>query len=581
MANEVLYLDVGSAVTTARAVRVSGDSFETRSFSVCPTPPATGDDLTGAIPAVLEAVRRGVSEDVPGSSARFDPDDIMVTISAGGEPRAVCAGVVKGISGESAKRAALSAGATVADLIAVDDGRQDFERISDLRRQDISMVVLAGGVDEEILQSGRHQLFSIAKVIADGLPRRRGQSSKVPLVYAASLEGREEVTRIFGDSTEIIWADNVRSTLEQENLNSARNAVVGAFEESVRMDPRFRCLGRLGVPTAWPTGYAMGTAVEEYHRRSGENLLVICLDDGVQILSAIRGVFTRTVTPVERVDQKKVLRHLPSPRLAHSSGDMLGNWKLHPHLIPRTWDELALFLAFWKEAVREAMQDHRESSIELRGIHRQRQISETFQVGVAGGDTLVRMERIGRIVFTGYLPRLLSPACLMSIAADGADPCGITGVFLDPGDALQLAGLLIRSGLSPKAEEAIRPIGLLVSPGSREERVSGKRRAFAQKGQTLDPLPIRPGEIAVVALEGSQAGLEVIVDPPNNKVDLGDGEGRRVRVTVQPGVPAIYLDGRGRVPIRPDRIAQEVQRWYRSMKVFPDDVISGWAGGKQ
>jgi hypothetical protein len=576
MASEILYIDVGSAVTTARAVKVSGDSFETHSFSVCPSPPPTGDDLTSGISPALEAVRQKMAR----KGSAFDPKDIMVTLSAGGEPRTVCAGVVKGISGESAKRAALSAGATVADLIAVDDGRQDFERVSDLRRQEISMVVLAGGVDEQIFQDGKHQLLNIAKVIADGLPRKRDGSGRVPLVYAASAEGREEVTRIFGGMTEIIWAENVRATLEQENLDSARNAVVGAFEESVRLDPRFKGLGRLGAPPAWPTGYAIGTAIEEYHRRSGENLLVISLNDGVQVLSAIRGVFTRTVTPVERVDHRKVLRHLPSDRLAQSTGDMLGNWKLHPHLIPCTWDELAVFLAFWKEAVSEAMEDHKNTSIELRGVHRQREISETFQVSVAGGDTLVRMERISRIIFTGYLSRLMSPASLVSIAADGTEPCGITGVFLDPGDALQLAGMLIRSGISPRFEEALRPLGILVSPGRGQERVTA-RRAFTLKGQTLDPLPVKPGEIAVVTLQGVAPGLEVVVDPPNSKVDLGDGDGRRVRAKVHPGAPAIYLDGRARIPVRPDRVAHEVQKWYRNLRVFPDDVISAWAGGKQ
>ncbi len=487
MARDVLYLDVGSAVTTARAVKVDGDRFLSSGFAVCQSPPATGSDLTTGVSPAIESMTQRVG-------GAFDPAQIMVTVSAGGEPRTVCAGVVRGISGESAKRAALSAGATVADLIAVDDGRQDYERISDLRRQEIAMVVMAGGVDEEILASGKHQLLSIAKVIADGLPRRRGSGARVPLVYAASADGREEVTKIFGDTTEIIWADNVRATLEVETLDSARNAVVGAFAGGIRLDPRFRGLGRLGSPEAWPTGYAMGTAIEDYYARTGENVLVISLDgDAVQVLSAIKGVFTRTVTPVAKVDQKNILRHLPSQRLAHATGDMLGNWKLHPNILPRTWDELAIFLALWKEAVREAMEDHKLSAIELRGVHRQRQISETFRVDVSGGDTLVRMERIGKIIFTGYLSRLLSPQSLMSLAADGAEPCGITGVFVDPDDALQTAGALSRSGVVARFEDLLRPVGLLVSPGSGEERVTSKR-AYVQKGETLDPLPVIVGQ---------------------------------------------------------------------------------------
>jgi hypothetical protein len=576
MARDVLYVDVGGAVTTARAVSVAGDEVETHGFSFCPSPPATSDDLTAAVSPAVDSVMGKLAR----LGRAFDPQEIMVTVSAGGEPRTVCAGVVRGISGESARRAALSAGATVADLIAVDDGRQDFERVSDLRRQEISMVVLAGGVDEEILSTGRHQLFSIARVIAEGLPRKRGSKSRVPLVYAASQEGREEVTRIFGEGAEIIWADNVRATLEQENLDSARNAVAQAFSQGVRIDPRFSGLGRLGGPVAWPTGHAVGTGVEDLSRRLGENLLAISLDgDAVQIFSSIKGVFTRTVTQVERVDLKGVLRQLPAERLAEHAADMLGNWKLHPYILPRTWDELAVFLAFWKEAVKEAMRDHRETAIELRGVHRQRQISETFKVDVAGGDTLVRMERVPRIIVTGYLSRLLSPGSLVSIVMDGAGPSGITAVLADPGETLQLAGLLSRSGTAARTEASLRPLAFLVSPGRGEERLSAKR-AFTLRGQILDPLPLKVGEVAMVPVEAGALDTELVLDAPAG-VDLGEGEGRRVRARVKPGFPAIYLDGRGRPQVRQDRAFQDIRKCYRSMRVFPDEVMSGWAGGRE
>lgn len=575
MPKNVLYLDVGSAVTSARAVKVSDETFSSAGYAMCPSPAGTGGDLTSAIPTAVETMKRRMGE--KGSS--FDPDEIVVTVSAGGEPRTVCAGVVKGISGESAKRAALSAGATVADLIAVDDGRQDFERVSDLRRQEIAMVVMAGGVDEEILATGKHQLLSIAKVIADGLPRRRGDGSKVPLVYAASAEGRAEVTKIMQDSADIVWADNVRPTLEVERLDSARSAVVGTFMEGVRHDPRFRGLGRLGTPDTLPAGYAIGTAVADYHRRTEENLLVVSLDgDAVQVFSGIKGVFTRTVTPVDRVEQKNMRRHLPTPRLAHSSEDILANWKIHPHVLPRTWDELAIFLAIYKEAVREAMIDHKTSAIELRGIHRQRQISETFQVNVSGGDTLVRMERIGKIIFTGYLSRLLSSASLVSLALDGVDPSGITEVLLDSGDALSVAGSISRMGSVPRFDSHLLPVGLLVSPGRNEERVSPKR-AFMVRGAAHELLPVEAESVSMLRVQDAPE-LAIVMEPPNNRIDFGEGEGHKIHREVRAGFPAIYLDGRGERS-RGEPQPHDLQRWYRNMQVFPDEVLSGWAGGQQ
>ena len=466
---------------------------------------------------------------------------------------------MSGITGESAKRAALSGGATVADLIAVDDGRQDFERVSDLRRHEIAMVVMAGGVDEEIFKSGKHQILNVAKVIAEGLPRRRGGEGKVPVVYAASAEGREEVTRIMQDKANIIWADNVRPTLDVEHLESARGAVVSTFLDSVRHDPRFRGLGKLGSPDPLPRGYVLGQAVEGFHRRTGENLIVISLDgDVVQVVSGIRGVFTRTVTPVSNVEHRYLRRHLPAARLAQGSENMLANWKMRPYVLPRTWDELAVLLAIYKEAVRLAMEDHKKSSIELRGIHRQRQISETFQVNVSGGDTLVRMERIGKIIFTGYMSRLLSPASLVSLAADGADPGAVTELFLDVDDALALSGLFHRTGIESRFEDRLRPIGVLVSPGRNEERVSPKR-ASLERGGAPQLLPVQEESLVRMSID-APSGFAIVMEPPNNKVDFGEGDGRKVRREISGG-NAIYVGRRAGDP--------KAKHRFRSTEVVP------------
>jgi len=241
---------------------------------------------------------------------------------------------------------------------------------------------------------------------------------------------------------------------------------------------------------------------------------------------------------------------------------------------------MALFLAFWKEAVREAMEDHKSTAVELRGIHRQRQISETFEVRVSGGDTLVRMERIPKVVLSGYLARLLSPACLVSIAADAAGLSGITHVLLDPCDAIKIAGFLTRSGVPAKFEDLLKPVGLVLSPGRGDERAA-LRRAFLATGEDLKPLPVTAGEMTVMPIQGASSDVEVILDPPGSKVDLGDGEGRRVRAKVMPGTPALYLDGRPRAPIRPDKAAQEVQKCYRNLGIFPEEVLSAFAGGKR
>lgn len=573
MAKDILHLDIGNAVTTAKAWSQSRSGLRLIGSAAVPSPGASVRADLGASAHVAYA---GVKGNLAKKGESFDPDDVIVTVSAAGEPRTVCAGVVRGISGESAKRAALSGGATVTDLISVDDGRHDYQRVSDLRRQAISMVVMAGGVDEEILGSGRHQLFNVAKVVAEGLPERRGGGKKVPLIYAASQEGREEVLRIFGDSTDIIWADNVRSRLEEEHLESARNAVVSVFSDSVRHDPRFSGLGRFGAASVFPAGHASGVTVELMSKALGENVLAISLDGGaVEVYSSIRGVFTRTVTPADKVEAKDVLKWIPAAKLARSISETLGNWKSNPGVLPRTWDDLALFLGFQKECVRLALAEHSRSAIELRGIHRQRQIGETFQADVKGGDTLVRMERISAICITGFLAGILSPSALTSLVMDAVAPCGVTKVYVDRDGLIQSYGLLqgLDAALTPVV--GLQPLCVVLSPGQSEQRVGGNWAFLASPGG-LGPLPVRQGDISVVAIP-TQESVEFELHPAP-KVDLGEGEGRKFRRKVS-GFSSAYIDGRPRAASSSDRCGDN-QKWYRSLAVFPPDVLTAWERGR-
>lgn len=571
MVKSYVHLDIGNTITQAKAWSRSGQGLRLVGSSAAPTPPALESvDLTESANLAYTQLKAKVER----AGQRFDAEDILVTVSASGEPRVVCAGVMKGISGESAKRAALSAGATVTDLIAVDDGRLEYQRVLDLRRQDVSMVVMAGGVDEEILGQGRHQLFNVAKTIAAGLPERRGNGKKVPVVYAASLEGREEVLRIIGDSIEVVWADNVRSRLEEEHLESARDAVLSVFSSGIRHDPRFTGLGRFGAARVLPTGHSIGLAVPRMAQSLNQDVMVISLDgDAIQVFSDIRGVFTRTVTLVARVQAKDVMRWLPSSRLGERLDDMIANWKISPGVLPTTWEDLAAYLAIQKQALREAAHEHSGTAIELRGIHRQRQVGEVFQTNVRGGDTLVRMERIGTICLTGFLAGILPPAALLSLVMDALELHGITRLYADRSGILESLAAL-DGDASDLPQWPLAPLAVILSPGKNEERI-GNRWAFTRSGSTLEPLPVKQGEICHVAIP---APHPVVIElHPSVRGDVGDGEGRRYGIHAV-GFGSVYVDARVRGRKIQDGCRESLMG-YRSLGVFPDDVLNGWERG--
>ena len=106
------------------------------------------EDLTGK--RLLEAGRLIV----PARDSTTGTDLYLSTSSAGGGLQMMVAGVVRSMSGESAQRAALGAGAIIMDVIAVDDGRREYQRVERIRNLRPDMILLSGGTDGGTVTSG-------------------------------------------------------------------------------------------------------------------------------------------------------------------------------------------------------------------------------------------------------------------------------------------------------------------------------------------------------------------------------------------------------------------------------------------
>ena len=77
------------------------------------------------------------------------------------------AGVVREMTAESAKRAALGAGAIVMDTIASNDRRKPHEQIQRIRELRPDMVLVSGGTDG----GDTKKVIEIAELIAPARPR--------------------------------------------------------------------------------------------------------------------------------------------------------------------------------------------------------------------------------------------------------------------------------------------------------------------------------------------------------------------------------------------------------------------------
>ena len=238
--NSILATDCGSTTTKAILIEKKDGEYRLMIRGEAPTTvEAPVEDVTrGVINAVTEvqelAGRQIVSDSGDDLIKPFKNgkgvDLYISTSSAGGGLQMMVAGVVKSMTGESATRAALGAGAIVMDVLATNDGRLPHEEIDRIRDLRPDMILLSGGVDG----GTKTHVVALAEIIAAADPRPRlGTSYELPVIYAGNKEAREVVEAVLKEKTALEVTDNLRPTLEEENLMPARHKIQDQFLEHV------------------------------------------------------------------------------------------------------------------------------------------------------------------------------------------------------------------------------------------------------------------------------------------------------------------------------------------------------------
>ena len=173
----VLATDCGSTTTKAILIERVGDEFRLTVRGEAPTTvEAPFEDVTRGVLNAIREVEELAGRKILDGERIITPHDgdtgvdvYLSTSSAGGGLQMMVTGVVKNMTGESAERAALGAGAIVMDVIAANDGRLPHEKIQRIRQLRPDMILLSGGVDGG---TTRH-VVELGELIAAADPKAR------------------------------------------------------------------------------------------------------------------------------------------------------------------------------------------------------------------------------------------------------------------------------------------------------------------------------------------------------------------------------------------------------------------------
>jgi uncharacterized protein (TIGR01319 family) len=485
------------------------------------------------------------------------------------------AGVVKSMSAESAERAALGAGAILMDTLAVDDGRKDFQKVERLRKLRPDIILMSGGTDG----GTKIHLIDMAEVIRRADPKPRFGDMKLPVIYAGNKEVRTEVNEVLGESIELNIVDNLRPTLDTENLDPAREEIHELFLEHVMQQaPGYNKLLEWASYDVMATPNAVGKLLKAYADQEGINILGVDIGGATtDVFSVFEGIYNRTVSAnlgmsysicnvLKEAGTANIARWLPFDIDPYEVRNRLRNKMIRPTTIPQAYEDLLIEQAVSREALRLAFDHHKSLARSLKGVQQQRDVGQIFDQ-IESGSTLIKMMKLDMIIGSGgvlsHAPERAQSALMMM---DAYQPEGITMLTVDSIFMMPHLGVLSEHFFEAAKQvfdyDCIVKCGHCISPvgtGKEGEPI------VTVTGDGINE-SVNVGQIKVIPL-GRHEFKNVTVTPAKN-FDVGAGKGKEVQAKLEGGTVGIVIDGRGRPLHLPEdnatRIAK-LREWLQAM----------------
>ncbi len=624
----ILATDCGSTTTKAILIEKRDGEYPLVVRGEAPTTvEAPFEDVTKGVLNAIEEVEDltgrklldGGKIITPQKDENTGVDVYVSTSSAGGGLQMMVAGVVLTMTAESAKRAALGAGAIVMDAIATNDGRQPHEKIERIRQLRPDMILLAGGTDGGTVQ----KVVELGELISAANPKARlGILYQLPIVYAGNKNAREQIKDLLGGKTALRVVDNIRPILERENLLPARNEIHELFMEHVMANaPGYKKLMSWTDAPIMPTPGAVGAIMQTIAKIEHINLVGVDIGGATTDIFSVwhhrdsdtgelKDVFNRTVSAnlgmsysvsnvLAEAGLENVMRWVPFKIDDGEVRNRIKNKMIRPTTIPQSLEELIVEQAVAREALRLAFVQHKDFAQELKGVRQERDAGSAFEQTI--DRSIVKMPELDILVGSGgvlsHAPRR-SQAMLMMIDAflpEGITRLAVDSIFMMP--QLGVMANIEKAELEESAKKAAIEVfhkdcliklgtciafgGMPKKPGKvMEITITMPDGKVVEKSCSLGDLELIP--------MGLDEKARVVIQPAR-RLDLGAGPGRRVEGEVEGGVVGLVIDARGRVyktatdstgkkylegsiPIPNDEHerVEALKRWHKALNIYPN-----------
>ena len=597
----ILATDCGSTTTKAILIEFIDGEYRLRFRGEAPTTvEAPFEDVTrGVLNAVMEIEELSGRKLLDGEKIitphkdNAGVDIYVSTSSAGGGLQMMVAGVVKSMSGESAERAALGAGSIVMDVLASNDGRKPHEKITRIRQLRPDMILLSGGVDGGTTK----HVVELAEILKAANPQPRlGSDYKLPVIYAGNNKASTEITKTLGEQADLTIVENIRPVLERENLNPSRDKIHDLFMEHVMQQaPGYNKLMSWTDAPIMPTPGAVGSLIEMIAEE--DNISVVGVDIGgatTDIFSVFQNQFNRTVSAnlgmsysicnvLAEASLKNVLRWVPFDIDEKELTNRIGNKMIRPTTVPQSMEELKIEQAIAREALRLSFIQHKAFAVNLKGVQKERTISDAFEQSDSGL-SLVDMMDLDLLVGSGgvlsHAPRREQSARMLidSFLPEGITQLAVDSIFMMP--QLGVLANIDQKDLSENARKAALEVfnkDCLIRLGTCIAPVGKAKNGDLILSTTLEmsdgsekQIDLHQGELLAISADYEPIKSKL---KPAKGIDIGAGKNEEISTTLYGGVVGLVFDGRARpfnLPNENDKRIDSLNIWSNAMNEYPN-----------
>ncbi len=595
----ILATDVGSTTTKARLFKKT-ENGEWRFVVAGETPTTVEAPYEDVTMGVKNAVReieeltghKILAEDGEGIITPYNGvsgvDLYCTTSSAGGGLQMMVTGVIKRMTGESAERSALGAGAIVMEIFATNDKRPVHKKIQQIRNLRPDMILMAGGTDGGTVS----HVVNMAELIKSADPKPRlGSMYQLPIVYAGNKDATDIIQGILGEFA-LSCIENVRPVLEMENTEPARRAIHELFMEHVMSHaPGYDKLMKWTdvdiMPTPAGEGIAMQLIADRYRRNvigvglggATTNIYSIFDKRFVRSVSANLGMSYSISNVLKETGLENIMRWLPFDIDSSDVRNRLRNKMIRPTTIPQTLQELVIEHAVAREALRLGLVHHKSIATTLKGVRGE----VAFLRGIttqAIMESYIDMMKIDIVAGTGGLlshaPRRVQSLMILN---DAFQTKGVTMMFQD--SVFMMPHLGVVSTVHRDAAwqifdlDCLVRLGTIIAPNGEPDpsEVALDITLEMPDGDTIKE-SLKGGEVKKITIPERQVVQATI--QPGRTLDIGAGPGHELVTSIEGGVVGIVLDTRGRPLVLPEDSETRkaaLRKWIRALDMYPEKIL--------